>query len=66
MGRPDTAVLVLVLKPGYAAFVRALQEGHCIAEAASTVLQDVANFNAGDALVALLSWGAIASLTTPN
>jgi hypothetical protein len=61
--RPDADVLVLVLKPGYAAFLLALQEGFCIAEAANAVLADIADFDAGEALVSLLSFGAIASLT---
>jgi hypothetical protein len=64
--RPDAEVLVLALKPGCAEFVMALREGRCIAEAASTVLQDVVDFDTGDALVSLLSWGAIARLDTPN
>ncbi len=64
--RPDAEVLVLALKPGYAEFVTALREGRCIAAAASTVLQDVVDFDTGDALVSLLSWGAIAGLDTPN
>jgi hypothetical protein len=64
--RPDAEVLVLDLKPGYAAFVMALREGLCVAEAANAVLQDVDDFDAGTALVSLLSWGAIASLTGSN
>lgn len=64
--RPDSEVLVLALKPGYAAFVMALQEGLCVADAAGTVSQDIGGFDAGDALVSLLSWGAIASLTTTD
>lgn len=64
--RPDAEVLVLVLKPGYAEFVMALRRGLCIAEAASTVMMDIADFDAGDALMSLLSWGAIACLETPN
>ena len=64
--RPDAEVLVLVLKPGYAAFIHALQEGQCVAEAAGTVLQDVGDFDAGTAFVSLLGWGAVASLTPPN
>jgi hypothetical protein len=64
--RPDAEVLVVALEPGYAAFVLALQEGLSVAEAASNGIQDSGDFDAGGALVSLLSWGAIASLTTPN
>jgi len=62
--RPGAEVLVLLLKPGYAAYFSALREGKCIAEAASEALRDVDEFDAGDALVTLLCLGAIASLTT--
>lgn len=64
--RPDAEVLVLVLQPGCAEFVMALREGRSIAEAASIALQDIADFDTGDALLSLLSWGAIACLDTPN
>lgn len=64
--RPDAEVLVFVLKPGCAAFVMALKEGLSIADAANAVPEAFGDFDAGDALVSLLSWGAIASLTTPD
>jgi hypothetical protein len=64
--RPDAEVLVLALKPGHAAFAMALRDGLCIADAASAVPHDVDAFDAGEALVSLLSWGAIASLATTD
>ena len=64
--RPGAEVLVLTLKPGCAAFVMALHEGLSIADAANAVLEDIGDFDAGGALVSLLSWGAIASLKTPD
>lgn len=64
--RPDADVLVLGLRPGHAAFVMALQDGLCVADAANAALKDTGDFDAGEALASLLSWGAITALTPPN
>lgn len=61
--RPDAEVLVLLLQPGQATFLAALRAGHCVADAADTAQHVASGFDAGDALVSLIKYGALAALT---
>lgn len=61
--RPQYSVDVVILAPGEAAFLTALQAGHRLGEAAAAALETAAAFDLGAALAALFMRGAVIAST---
>ena len=64
--RDGLEVLVLLLPPGAAEFVKAVQDGHCLADAASAAIGAAPEFELAATLALLLGHGAVTSIHLPQ